>query len=152
LTAVPSFEFALRERTARLMNFRHAYYARVRRVDRLPGGGGLAIVFDHVDPRRKMELKNRVVVRTEGKNYPLANAHFESVSRESTVQKKTEKRGTSETTVVSRERDEEMRVVVDVDRKPTNIVLYSARGPVTICEEEVEISLPGDDDLEVPVS
>lgn len=111
-----------------------------------------AIVFDHVDPRRKMELMNRVVVRTEGKNYPLANAHFESVSRESTVKKKTEKRGTSETTVVSRERDEEMRVVVDVDRKPTNIVLYSARGPVTICEEEVEISLPGDDDLEVPVS
>src|SRR4051794_10057707 len=44
LTGVPSFEFALRERTARLMNFRHAYYARVRRVDRLPGGGGLAII------------------------------------------------------------------------------------------------------------
>ena len=33
LTAVPSFEFALRERTARLANFRHAYYARVRRVE-----------------------------------------------------------------------------------------------------------------------
>ena len=51
LTAVPSFEFALRERTARLMNFRHAYYARVRRVDRLPGGG-LAIVSDHVEGTR----------------------------------------------------------------------------------------------------
>ena len=34
LTAVPSFEFALRERVARLANFRHGYYARVRRVDR----------------------------------------------------------------------------------------------------------------------
>ena len=40
LTAVPSFEFALRERTARLMNFRHAYYARVRRVDRAPVAAG----------------------------------------------------------------------------------------------------------------
>jgi hypothetical protein len=56
LTAVPSFEFALRERTARLMNFRHAYYARVRRVDRLPGGGGLAIVSDHVDGTRLSDL------------------------------------------------------------------------------------------------
>ncbi len=109
-----------------------------------------AIVFDHVDPKRKVELKNRVVLRTEGKTYPLANAHFESVSRESTVKKKTEKRGTSETTVVSRERDEEMRVVVDVDHKPTKMVLYSTRGPVTICEEEVEV--PGDDDADVPVS
>ena len=56
LTAVPSFEFALRERTARLMNFRHAYYARVRRVDRLPGGGGLAIISDHVEGTRLSDL------------------------------------------------------------------------------------------------
>ena len=56
LTAVPSFEFALRERTARLMNFRHAYYARVRRVDRLSGGGGLAIVFDHVEGTRLSDV------------------------------------------------------------------------------------------------
>src|SRR5215468_675784 len=109
-----------------------------------------AIVFDHVDPKRKMELKNRLVVRSEGKTYPLANAHFESVSRESTVKKQTEKRGSRETTVVSRERDEEMRVVVDVDRKPTSIVLYSTRGPLTICEEA--IALPGDEDLDGPVS
>jgi serine/threonine protein kinase len=56
LTAVPSFEFALRERTARLTNFRHAYYARVRRVDRLTGGGGLAIVSDHVEGTRLSEV------------------------------------------------------------------------------------------------
>lgn len=109
-----------------------------------------AIVFDHVDPKRKMELKNRLAVRSEGKTYPLSNAHFESVSRESTVKKQTEKRGSRETTVVSRERDEEMRVVVDVDRKPTNIILYSTRGPLTICEEA--ISLPGDEELDDPVS
>ena len=56
LTAVPSFEFALRERTARLMNFRHAYYARVRRIDRGPGGGGLSIVSDHVEGTRLSDL------------------------------------------------------------------------------------------------
>src|SRR5213593_2893210 len=35
LTAVPSFEFALRERVGRLASFRHAYFGRVRSVDRL---------------------------------------------------------------------------------------------------------------------
>jgi PEGA domain-containing protein len=54
LLSVASFEFALRERTARLANFRHAYYARVRRVDRYPGG--LAIVSDHVEGTRISDL------------------------------------------------------------------------------------------------
>jgi len=35
LTAIPSFEFALRERASRLGSFRHTYYSRVRCVDRL---------------------------------------------------------------------------------------------------------------------
>lgn len=56
LTAVPSFEFALRERTARLMNFRHAYYARVRRVDRGQANGTLAVVSDHVEGTRLSEI------------------------------------------------------------------------------------------------
>ena len=54
LLAVPSFEFALRERAARLANFRHAYYARVRRVDRHPAG--LAIVSDHVEGTRLSDI------------------------------------------------------------------------------------------------
>jgi len=54
LLAVPSFEFALRERAARLANFRHAYYGRVRRVDRHPSG--LAIVSDHVEGVRLSEI------------------------------------------------------------------------------------------------
>ena len=54
LLAVPSFEFALRERAARLANFRHAYYARVRRIDRHPAG--LAIVSDHVEGVRLSEI------------------------------------------------------------------------------------------------
>jgi hypothetical protein len=106
-----------------------------------------AIVFDHVDPKRKIELKNRLAVRSEGKSYPLSQAHFESVSREHTVQKRTERRGKSETTVVSRQHAEEMRVVVDVERKPSHVTVSSTRGPLTICEER--ISLPGEEE---PVS
>src|SRR5215471_3576874 len=34
LAAVPSFEFALRERVTRLAGFRHAYYGRVRGIER----------------------------------------------------------------------------------------------------------------------
>jgi hypothetical protein len=57
LLAVPSFEFALRERTARLANFRHAYYARVRRVDRgMPPASALAVVSDHVEGTRLSEI------------------------------------------------------------------------------------------------
>jgi serine/threonine protein kinase len=57
LTAVPSFEFALRERSARLANFRHASYARVRRIDRtMAGGPALAIVSDHIEGTRLSEL------------------------------------------------------------------------------------------------
>ncbi|HVL68182.1 MAG TPA: PEGA domain-containing protein [Vicinamibacterales bacterium] len=57
LTAVPSFEFALRERVARLANFRHQYYARIRRVDRVPSHGpALALVSDHVEGTRLSEI------------------------------------------------------------------------------------------------
>ena len=54
LLAVPSFEFALRERAARLANFRHAYYARVRRIDRQ--GAMLTVVSDHVEGTRLSDL------------------------------------------------------------------------------------------------
>jgi hypothetical protein len=56
LTAVPSFEFALRERAARLANFRHAYYARVRHIDRVQQNAGLAIVSDHVEGTRLSDI------------------------------------------------------------------------------------------------
>jgi hypothetical protein len=57
LTAVPSFEFALRERVARLANFRHPYYARVRRVDRAPSHPtALAVVSDHVEGTRLSDI------------------------------------------------------------------------------------------------
>lgn len=57
LTAVPSFEFALRERAARLANFRHDCYARVRRVDRGMGpGSSLAVVSDHLEGTRLSDI------------------------------------------------------------------------------------------------
>lgn len=57
LTAVPSFEFALRERVARLANFRHLYFARVRRVDRAPSHPtALSVVSDHVEGTRLSEI------------------------------------------------------------------------------------------------
>src|SRR5476649_365260 len=47
LTAIPSFEFALRERASRLANFRHTYFGRVRSVDRLNDvGATLAIASE----------------------------------------------------------------------------------------------------------
>ncbi|MGH9409281.1 MAG: PEGA domain-containing protein [Vicinamibacterales bacterium] len=62
LHSVPSFEFALRERASRLANFRHAYYARVRRIDRHPSG--LAIVSDHVEGIRLSEMLRAAHART----------------------------------------------------------------------------------------
>src|SRR5512141_577301 len=57
LLGVPSFEFALRERTARLANFRHAYYARVRRVDRaMAPQAALALVSDHMEGTRLSDI------------------------------------------------------------------------------------------------
>ena len=47
LTAIPSFEFALRERVAHLAAFRHACYAQVRSVERLKDSAStLALVSD----------------------------------------------------------------------------------------------------------
>jgi len=153
-TALATFVLAFAPLAALLVSQTHravvqSDHALIREVVQHVQVKNNAIVFDHVDPKRKTELKNRLAVRSQGKHYPLSNAHFESVSRERTVKKRTEQRGSSETTVVSRERDEVMRVVLDVERKPTSIVLYSIRGPLTICEEQ--ISLPGDEGLE-PVS
>jgi hypothetical protein len=154
-TALATFVIAFTPLVAMLMREEHfsviqSDYALIREVVQHVQVTDNAIVFNHVDPKRKAELKNRVAVSSEGKSYPLSNAHFESVSRESTVSTQTEKRGTRETTVVSRQRKEEMRVVVDVDRKPTNIVLYSTRGPLTICWEEIWLS--GDEQPDDPVS
>jgi hypothetical protein len=53
--------------------------------------------------------------------------------------------------VVERERTEEMRVVLDLDRRPSEtFVVESTRGPVTICEQQIWPSEP--DNADSPVS
>lgn len=57
LAAVPSFEFALRERVSRLASFRHSSYGRVRSVERLADREtALAVVSDHVDGVRLSDM------------------------------------------------------------------------------------------------
>ena len=51
IASASGFDFALRERVNRLANFRHAYYARVRRVDR-PDSRTLHVVSDSVEGSR----------------------------------------------------------------------------------------------------
>jgi hypothetical protein len=57
LTAVPSFEFSLRERVSHLSTFRHACYARVRSVERLKNPAStLALVSDVTPGLRLSEI------------------------------------------------------------------------------------------------
>lgn len=57
IAAVPSFEFALRERVSRLASFRHPSYARVRSVERSGSPEApLTIVSDHTPGQRLSEL------------------------------------------------------------------------------------------------
>jgi len=57
LTAIPAFEFALRERVNRLANFRHACYGHVRGVDRLNDPGAtLALVSERTPGVRLSEM------------------------------------------------------------------------------------------------
>ncbi len=57
MTEVPAFEFALRERTARLATFRQEAYARVYRVHRMPAPArDLAMISEHVEGLRLSAL------------------------------------------------------------------------------------------------
>lgn len=54
MTSVPAFEFALRQRAARLSDFSHPAYLRVCRVDH--AATGLVVVSEHVEGVRLSEL------------------------------------------------------------------------------------------------
>ena len=57
LAAVPSFEFALRERVSRLAGFRQSSFGRVRSVERLADREtALAVVSDHIDGVRLSDM------------------------------------------------------------------------------------------------
>jgi hypothetical protein len=62
-TAVGSFEFALRERVGRLMEFHHGSFAQVRRVERaVERRGSLTIVSDPVDGTRLSEVLSTAAI------------------------------------------------------------------------------------------
>jgi hypothetical protein len=57
VTGTPTFEFALRQRSARLANFRHPSYVRVHRIDRANAvAPALVMVSEHVEGLRLSEL------------------------------------------------------------------------------------------------
>ena len=57
ITDVPAFEFALRERVARLSDFQHPSFARIRKVDRLNDERGtVTLMADGVDGDRLIEI------------------------------------------------------------------------------------------------
>jgi hypothetical protein len=63
LTAVPAFEFALRERFARLSEFQHPSFARIRRIDKLNDGHGtVTLVSDGAAGDRL----SRILTEAEG--------------------------------------------------------------------------------------
>jgi hypothetical protein len=57
ITDVPAFEFALRERVARLSDFQHPSFARIRKVDRLNGERGtVALLADGAAGDRLIQI------------------------------------------------------------------------------------------------
>src|SRR4051812_27691471 len=68
LAAVPSFEFALRERVSRLATFRHAYYARVRGVERASDRDQTLTITSEAAPGIRM---SELLARTEERRIPL---------------------------------------------------------------------------------
>src|SRR5690242_17327022 len=56
LAEVPGFERALRSRVDELAQFQHPAFTRVRAVERLDGGEGLALVSTHTPGKRMSEM------------------------------------------------------------------------------------------------
>src|ERR1700716_1378798 len=54
LTDVPAFEFSLRERVARLAEFRSPSYARIRKVDRLSDERGTVVLMSDCVPGARL--------------------------------------------------------------------------------------------------
>ncbi len=104
------------------------------------------IVVTELDPAKRTRLQNRIAIRSGDQTYRLSDAEFEKEVREYTVRKDTEKKGVKTTSDVSREAEERMRVILKLQgtELPTDVVLFSHRGPMTIVEKKVALS-KGDD-------
>ncbi len=103
------------------------------------------IVVNELDPAKRTRLQNRVAIRSGDQTYRLSDAAFEKEVREYTVRKDTERKGVR-TSDVSREAEERMRVILKLQgtELPTDVVLFSHRGPMTIVEKKVALQ-KGDD-------
>jgi hypothetical protein len=104
------------------------------------------IVVTELDPKKRTRLQNRVAIRSGNQTYRLSDAEFEKEVREYTVRKDTERRGVKTATDVSREAEERMRVILKMQgtEAPSDVVLFSHRGPMTIVEKKVALQ-KGDD-------
>jgi hypothetical protein len=113
--------------------------ALIRTVAQNMSPHGDTIVFELIDPSQKDKLKNIVSVRTSEKTYSLSDAEVESVVEERTVRRKSSKR--SESTVLSREQAERMRIILSLQGAPVpdDIILFSHRGPITTSELKVSL-------------
>lgn len=105
------------------------------------------IVVNELDPSKRTRLENRVAIRSGDHTYRLSDAEFEKEVREYTVRKDTERKGVKTASDVSREAEERMRVILKLQGTalPSNIVLVSHRGPMTIVEKKVELQSDDDD-------
>jgi hypothetical protein len=63
LTAVPAFEFSLRERFARLSDFQHPSFARIRKIDKLNDGTGTVTLMSD---RAAGDRLSRMLAEAEG--------------------------------------------------------------------------------------
>ena len=99
------------------------------------------LVVTELDPAKRTRLQNRVAIRSGDQTYRLSDAEFEKEVREYTVRKDTEKKGVKTTSDVSREAEERMRVILKLQgtELPTDVVLFSHRGPMTIVEKKVAL-------------
>jgi hypothetical protein len=104
-----------------------------------------SLVVSELDPSKRTRIANRIAVRTGDQTYRMSDAEFEKEVREYTVRKDTDRRGVR-TSDVSREAEERMRVILKLQgtELPTDVVLFSHRGPMTIVEKKV--ALQNDDD------
>ena len=115
-----------------------------QKIRREQGSG--ALVVKEFDPKKRTMLQNRIAIRSGNQTYRLSDAEFQKETREYTVRKDTERRGVRTSDVLSREAEERMRIILKLQgtEAPSDVVLFSHRGPLTIIEKKV--ALQDDDD------
>ena len=143
-SAVASFLAAVLPLSAWIIAHEHSTAVKedsalIRSVAQNVSPHGDTIVFELIDPSQKDRLKNLVSVRTREKTYSLFDAEVESVVEERTVRRKSSRQ--SESTVLSQEQAERMRIILSLQGAPApdDIILFSHRGPITTGELKVSL-------------